>query len=103
MIKFEKTLNFIVAIFLLTNLYFLNNLVSIPRNLIIVSLLVISFLFFLKNFSTKLLSLLGFQLVVSYVVLSFILFILNLLLFDYEINGNDIIRVGLFLFTSQMK
>jgi hypothetical protein len=98
MIKFEKTLNFIVAIFLLTNLYFLNNLVSIPRNLIIVSLLVISFLFFLKNFSTKLLSLLGFQLVVSYVVLSFILFILNLLLFDYEINGNDIIRVVGYMF-----
>lgn len=98
MIKFEKTLNFIVAIFLLTNLYFLNNLVSVPRDLIIVSLLVISFLFFLKNFSTKLLSLLGFQLVFSYGVLSLTLFILNFLLFDYEINGNDIIRVVGYMF-----
>lgn len=96
--KFEKTLNFIVGIFLLTNLYFLNNLIGISRDLIIVSLLLISLIFFIKNFSYELVRLLGFKLVLSYVLLSLILYVINAVLFDYNIYINDMIRIIGFMF-----
>ncbi|MFN3589087.1 MAG: hypothetical protein ACK4UP_06860 [Spirosomataceae bacterium] len=98
MLIIEKQINFIVGIFLLSNLYFLNNLIGVSREVLIISLLVISFIFFLKNYSSKLLTLLGTQLVLIFFLLSFVFFLLNLALKSYEVNANDIVRVIGYMF-----
>jgi hypothetical protein len=89
----EKKLNFIVGLFVLSNLYFLNSLIGISRNSLIVSLMLISLVFFLKNFSFKLVSFLNFKLGLSFILLSAVFLILNIFFKDYQINPNDMFRV----------
>jgi len=94
----EKIINYIVGIIVLTNLYYLNNLIGIPRDVLIILTFLISLFYFIRNWSNKILSLLGVKFTLSLFLLSLILFSLNSLFFEYEFYSNDMLRIFLYTF-----
>ena len=94
----EKIINYIVGIIVLTNLYYLNNLIGIPRDVLIILTLLISLFYFIRNWSNKMRSLLGVKFTLSLFLLSLILFSLNSLVFEYEFYPNDMLRIFLYTF-----
>ena len=94
----EKKINFIIGVCLLGNLYYLGPLIGLAQEYLIIFFFTISFVFFIKCFSNKIVKLLNFKLAISFTLISIFLFLINILINDYEIRVNDIIRILWYVF-----
>ncbi len=97
--KLESRLNYLVGITLMTNLYYISGLFSLPSILPIIGVLTISAFYFFKRINySKLLFHINFWMIIGFVVFSFFLYIPELIFRGSTFNPNDILRVLIYLF-----
>jgi len=97
-ILFEKILNLIIGVIVLTNLYYLSPLIGLERLNVILILLLVSLIFYLVRFNKKSFRLSNHKLVLSITTLSFFFLIINYAFNNYTFYPNDIIRILIYLF-----
>ena len=97
--KLESRLNYLVGVTLMTNLYYISGLFSLPSILPIIGVLIISAYYFFKRINySKLLFHTNFWMIIGFVVFSFFLYIPELIFRGSAFNPNDILRVLIYLF-----
>ena len=93
----EKTLNIMIGVILMSNLYYLSPIIGISNSTVIIFSLTTSFLGFLFRFKTSNFKFLGTKLTLRIIFLSFFFFVINSAS-SYEIHLNDIFRISGYTF-----
>ncbi|RAI91658.1 hypothetical protein [Algoriphagus yeomjeoni] len=91
--QIELIINFLIGLFILGNLYYFSPLIGLSKDVVLVSLVLVTLLFSFSRFSSKIYNFLFFKLAISFIIMSLIFFFLTFLYSNYSPNFNNLIRV----------